>query len=276
MVLFQVLLQTSLVDHPTVVRLHDFYEEPNGYYLIMDLMSGDDLFNRIREKTTYSERDAGDLVRNLLEALRCCHERGVVHRDVKPKNMMLIDNSDDTSIKLADFGLSARTAGPKSLLRLCGSPLYVAPELLLRQPYDESIDMWSVGIVAFLLLGGAVPFNGASVKEVFQKVVGGNYDFNSECWEAVSKEAKDFVRSLLVREPAERPTAEEALNWPWFRVKDKKLERRDLSKSAMSLRSFEARMRFKSAVFAVQGMQRLAGEGFQWQYDLEGINEANR
>ena len=158
-------------------------------------------------------------------------------------------------MKLADFGLSSRMTGPKSLSRLCGSPLYVAPEVISRECYDQAADMWSAGVIIYVLLCGHVPFTGQTITEIFQKILAGNYEFPVATWGAVSLEAKDLVQNLLTSEPAERFTATQALKSPWMKVNHKALSNRDLGKASATLKTFNSRMKFKSSVFAIEGMQ---------------------
>merc|ERR1739848_667364 len=145
-------------------------------------MLGGDLFNRIGSRNAYTESDARDLCRKMLESLRYCHENSVAHCDMKPKNLLLVSGDDDVCIKLADFGFATRVYAPESLTKQCGTPFFVAPEILMRSPYDQKSDMWSCGVIMFLLLGGDLPFMGCSLKELFRSIVLGNYEFKEETW----------------------------------------------------------------------------------------------
>uniref|UniRef100_A0A6U6GVP2 Protein kinase domain-containing protein n=1 Tax=Odontella aurita TaxID=265563 RepID=A0A6U6GVP2_9STRA len=273
-VLSEVLLHAVASDHPNVVDLIDFFEEQHNFYLVMELMGGD-LFNHVKRpmfgpgskdehgkgggrkrskkmdkhddfrpthqhhQRGYAELDARDMVRSVLLAVRHCHRRNIAHCDLKPKNVMLVTEGDETRAKLADFGLSSRTTGPNSLTRLCGSPLYVAPEVINRTPYDVSSDMWSVGALTYLLLSGTTPFTGSNLKEIFPKIQAGKYEFSSDAWDAVSDEAKEFVRGLLTMNPADRPTAHEALGCPWMKMDAKELAVRDKRRANEGLRTFD-------------------------------------
>ena len=123
------------LDHPNIVKLHAFFDEPTMFYLVMDLIEGGELFERIAQKEFYSEKEARDLILILLQTIKYCHDLGIVHRDLKPENLLCVSYDDDSSIKLCDFGFAAKLTGTRSLHQLCGTPGYVAPEILNRQPY---------------------------------------------------------------------------------------------------------------------------------------------
>ena len=205
----------SSVSHPHIVPLIDFFEEKDCYFLVMELMSGGDLFDRIGKKKSYSEADARDLIVKMLKAVAYCHHRRIAHCDMKPKNLLLMTEDNDSFIKLADFGFAARVHTPKSLTKQCGTPFFVAPEILMRKPYDHQSDMWSVGCIVYLLLSGNLPFMGRSQKELFRKIVAGKYEFKSEEWEDVSDDAKDLVRRLLVKDPNSRMPLKDIPKHPW-------------------------------------------------------------
>lgn len=213
-----------LRDVPYIVRLLDVFEEPPSVtYLVMEEMRGGDLLNRIYDKEIYSEPDARKVSRRLLEAIFYCHKKHIVHRDIKPENILLSSPDNDTAIKLADFGCAKRfTPGTKCLYTLCGSPQYVAPELYNRDGtgYDEQCDLWSAGIVIFLLLGGYVPFDGEEylLPGIIQK---GHYQFHKKFWSEISEPPKELIRSLLKVDPIHRATIEEALDSEWLRRRDK-------------------------------------------------------
>eukprot|EP00549_Striatella_unipunctata_P026008 CAMPEP_0118706240 /NCGR_PEP_ID=MMETSP0800-20121206/20425_1 /TAXON_ID=210618 ORGANISM="Striatella unipunctata, Strain CCMP2910" /NCGR_SAMPLE_ID=MMETSP0800 /ASSEMBLY_ACC=CAM_ASM_000638 /LENGTH=257 /DNA_ID=CAMNT_0006608707 /DNA_START=501 /DNA_END=1274 /DNA_ORIENTATION=- len=225
----------------------------------MELMCGGDLFDRIGKKKSYNERDARDLCRKMLEAMRECHSNNIAHCDMKPKNLLLFSEEDDSFIKLADFGFAARVHAPKSLTKQCGTPFFVSPEILMRSPYDQASDMWSVGCIIYLLLGGNLPFMGRSQKELFRKIVIGQYEFPDDCWSDVSEDAKDLVRGLLITDPDKRMSAEQALNSTWIQESGMRLAKNSLMFTSQRLKTFNARMKLRSAMIAVDwisGMQR--------------------
>jgi serine/threonine protein kinase len=223
----------------------------------MELMSGGDLFDRIGKKKSYSEADARDLVAKMLKAVAFCHKRNIAHCDMKPKNLLLMSDDNDSFIKLADFGFAARVHYPKSLTKQCGTPFFVAPEILTRRPYDQKSDMWSVGCIVFLLLSGNLPFMGRSQKELFRKIVAGKYEFKEDDWTDVSNDAKEMVKKLLVLNPDERMTAESALRHPWLKMSKDRLSSIGLMGTSQRLKTFNAKMKLRSAMIAVDYVSSL-------------------
>ena len=206
------------LDHPNILKCLGFYDEEEMYYLVMEYMEGGELFDRIVKKTFYSEKEARDLVYILLSTIHYCHRHNVVHRDLKPENLLLSSLDDDAHVKLADFGFAIQAEGYSSLKTQCGTPGYVAPEILSTQPYGKAVDMWSIGVITYILLGGYPPFHDDNQKVLFQKIKTAEYEFHPEYWDAVSDEAKDLIRRLLKVNPLERYTAEEGLNHSWVRL----------------------------------------------------------
>mmetsp|Transcript_31317 Transcript_31317/g.91325 ORF Transcript_31317/g.91325 Transcript_31317/m.91325 type:complete len:519 (-) Transcript_31317:170-1726(-) len=247
----------SALSHPHIVPLIDFFEEKDCYFLVMELMSGGDLFDRIGKKKTYSEADARDLVLKMLKAMAYCHAHKIAHCDMKPKNLLLMSEDNDSYIKLADFGFAARCHVPKSLTKQCGTPFFVSPEILMRQPYDQQSDMWSVGCIVFLLLSGNLPFMGRSQKELFRKIVSGKYEFDEDDWCDVSSDAKDLVKKLLVLDPDDRLTAADALKHKWMKASNDRLKKMSLEGTSQRLKTFNARMKLRSAMIAVDWVSSL-------------------
>mmetsp|Transcript_729 Transcript_729/g.1016 ORF Transcript_729/g.1016 Transcript_729/m.1016 type:complete len:516 (+) Transcript_729:340-1887(+) len=247
----------SSLSHPHIVPLIDFFEEKDCYFLVMELMSGGDLFDRIGKKKTYSEADARDLAIKMLKAMSYCHSHKIAHCDMKPKNLLLMSEDNDSYIKLADFGFAARCHEPKSLTKQCGTPFFVSPEILLRQPYDQQSDMWSVGCIVFLLLSGNLPFMGRSQKELFRKIVSGKFEFDEDDWCDVSDDAKDLVSKLLVLDPDQRLTSNEALKHKWMKASSDRLSRMTLAGTSQRLKTFNARMKLRSAMIAVDWVSSL-------------------
>jgi len=201
-------------DH--IVQLLDFYEEEEFFYLVMDFMGGGDVFDRVLEIGKYSESDARKLTTSLLKGVHCMHISGVAHRDLKPQNLLLDSKENDTEVKIIDFGFSRRVHTPQSLTSRCGTPHYVAPEILKNIPHDESSDMWSVGVIVFLVLVGYLPIMKETQSELFQEIRTGNWKFQEEDWEHISKDARNFVSKCLNVDPEQRWTVEEALESPWI------------------------------------------------------------
>lgn len=193
--------------------------KPNICHLVIELMEGGELFDRIIEKRTFTEREARDSIRCVLEALQYMHRRRVVHRDLKPENLLLksSDKSKLTPVKLADFGFAKSIPSKNGCRSLCGTPGYLAPEILERFPsYDVPCDIWSVGAILFLLLGGYLPFDDENEEKVFDRTRNAAYDFHPRCWGNVSFGAKDLISRCLTIDPRKRFTADDCLKHRWM------------------------------------------------------------
>jgi len=203
------------VRHPNVVCLKDLFETKENLYLVMELVTGGELFDKIVEKGSYTEKDASTIVKKILSAIDYLHSTGIVHRDLKPENLLLKGN-DDTDVMLSDFGLS-KIVGKDALMETaCGTPYYVAPEVLAATGYDREVDLWSVGVITYLLLCGFPPFYGDSLPEVFEQIMKADFDFPEPYWNDISKEAKDFIQKLLVVDAKVRLTAQQAMQHTWI------------------------------------------------------------
>jgi len=168
-----------------------------------------------------------------------------------------MSDDNDSYIKLADFGFAARVHEPNSLSKQCGTPFFVSPEILMRKGYDQQSDMWSVGCIVFLLLSGNLPFMGRSQKELFRKIVAGKYDFEDDEWKDVSEQAKDLVTKMLVLDPSKRITAAEAVRHEWLKASRDRLSMIMLQSTSQKLKTFNARMKLRSAMIAVDWVSSL-------------------
>jgi len=200
--------------HPNIIALEEVFDEDDNIYLILELVTGGELFDQIVARGTYTEADAANLIKQILEAVAYMHEHGVAHRDLKPENLLISSPSSD-SIKITDFGLS-KDFGEGTLKTSCGTPDYVAPEVLKGQPYDHSVDIWSIGVITYILLCGFPPFYGNTDAQIFDKILKCQYDFPSPDWDNVSDDAKQFVSAILNLDPQARPTATDCLEAPWM------------------------------------------------------------
>ncbi|OQR93750.1 calcium/calmodulin-dependent protein kinase [Thraustotheca clavata] len=237
------------MDHPNIMTLYDVFSEQSDYYLVTEIMEGGELFDRIVEKTYYTEKEARDLVLILLNAIKYCHDRGVVHRDLKPENLLLTSKSDDAFIKIADFGF-AKQDFSASLTTACGTPGYVAPEILKGESYGKTVDIWSIGVITFILLCGYPPFHDENQKRLFNAIKIGAFKFESPYWDSVSAEAKDFISKMLVVNPAERFTADQLLEHVWLTGTE--VSTVPLTQAMEQLKKYNARRKFKAAVRTVQ------------------------
>mmetsp|Transcript_52818 Transcript_52818/g.85470 ORF Transcript_52818/g.85470 Transcript_52818/m.85470 type:complete len:665 (-) Transcript_52818:184-2178(-) len=213
------------INHPNCIRLHDVFEEEKYICLVLDLVTGGELFDRIIARGHYSEKDAAEVSKEVLLAVAYLHAQGIVHRDLKPENLLYMSNDENTReykhIKVADFGL-ARLGGPGAAMRtMCGTPGYVSPEVLdprLSGPfgYGPEIDVWSIGVVLYIMLCGFPPFYSENTIALFRQIRRGDYSFPSPYWDSISDYAKDLVRRMLVVNPQKRLTAQQCLQHPWI------------------------------------------------------------
>lgn len=247
--------------HIHIIRLYDFFTEPSTYYLVMEQMSGGELFDRIVAKAYYNEKEARDTCKILLEAVGYMHQNHVAHRDLKPENLLLLSKEDDSTVKIADFGFAKKVYEESSLTTQCGTPGYVAPEILEGTPYDERADNWSVGVILYILLGGYPPFIESTQRDLFRKIRRGEYEFHEEYWGTVSAEAKDLISSLLTVEPRARLDAPAALQNSWIRGDDASLAKRDLGVNLQEFKRFNAKRKFKAAVSTIMAVNKLNALG---------------
>merc|ERR1712226_491950 len=215
---------------PHIIRLFDVFEEPDHTFMIMEEMRGGDLLTRISDKEVYTEREARKTCKILFEAMDYIHKKKIAHRDIKPENVLMVEQEDDTSIKIADFGFAKRVPKPECLRTLCGTAQYVAPEVLDLQSsgYDQRSDMWSVGVVVYILLGGYAPFEGP-VQELARAICRADYCFHDKYWSDISEAVKDMISCLLQIDPEVRYAADDALQCPWMTMEETELMVTDLS-----------------------------------------------
>lgn len=210
------------VDHPNIINLMEVHEDVKYLHLITELCTGGELFDRIIAKTNsdeghFSEKDAACLIRSILVAIKYCHEeKQIVHRDLKPENFLFENSDENSNIKIIDFGLSRHDDQAFGVMQTkVGTPYYVAPEVLKRE-YTKSCDIWSIGVISYILLCGYPPFYGDSDTQIFDSVRSGTYDYPSPDWDEISQSAKDFIGCLLKLDPSKRLTASEALEHQWL------------------------------------------------------------
>ncbi len=209
----------AIVDHPNIVRVFEYYENDGIVFFVMEMMSGGELFDRIVLYEHYTEKQASDSFRAIVDAVRYCHQLGVVHRDLKPENLLYVDNTDSSLIKVSDFGL-AKYMIPRveetPMLTACGTPSYVAPEIVLGSGYNFKVDCWSLGVILYVMLCGFPPFFDEDNEELFDLIKKGDYDFPSPYWDDVSEEAKDLIKNLLIIDPNKRISSDDILKHKWL------------------------------------------------------------
>lgn len=252
----EVQVMKELQELPNVIPLVEFMEESRYLYMVQFYAQGGDLFRRLTQRKQYTEKDARDIAVILFQTLDDMHTKHhVVHRDLKPENLLLEDLLTE-KIYFADFGF-ARHVTEEGLKTRCGTPAFVAPEIILGQRYKTSVDMWSIGVILFMMLGGYPPFHmegcGSDLRMLFRKVRAGDFTFHESQWRTVSPEAKCLISRLLTVDPEYRFTAREALECDWVAKMDgKKLSQIDLSASLTTLKKFDGRMSLKGAMNAVK------------------------
>uniref|UniRef100_A0A8C6WZG6 Calcium/calmodulin-dependent protein kinase Ia n=1 Tax=Neogobius melanostomus TaxID=47308 RepID=A0A8C6WZG6_9GOBI len=204
------------IKHPNIVSLEDIFESTSHLYLVMQLVSGGELFDRIVEKGFYTERDASQLIQQILDAVKYLHDMGIVHRDLKPENLLYYSMDEDSKIMISDFGLSKIEGSGSVMSTACGTPGYVAPEVLAQKPYSKAVDCWSIGVISYILLCGYPPFYDENDAKLFEQILKAEYEFDSPYWDDISDSAKDFICHMMEKDPAKRYTCEQALQHPWI------------------------------------------------------------
>ncbi|KAG7461957.1 hypothetical protein MATL_G00196640 [Megalops atlanticus] len=258
-----------LLKHPNIVRLHDSISEEGFHYLVFDLVTGGELFEDIVAREYYSEADASHCIqqilesvnhchlngivhrdlKQILEAVLHCHQMGVVHRDLKPENLLLASKLKGAAVKLADFGLAIEVQGDQQAwFGFAGTPGYLSPEVLRKDPYGKPVDMWACGVILYILLVGYPPFWDEDQHRLYQQIKAGAYDFPSPEWDTVTPEAKDLINKMLTINPVKRITATEALKHPWICQRSTVASMMHRQETVECLKKFNARRKLKGAI----------------------------
>ncbi|XP_046482080.1 calcium/calmodulin-dependent protein kinase type 1 isoform X6 [Neodiprion pinetum] len=264
--------ETGWLTHPNIVQLLETFEDKHKVYLVMELVTGGELFDRIVEKGSYTEKDASGLIRQVLEAVDYMHEQGVVHRDLKPENLLYYSPDEDSKIMISDFGLS-KMEDSGIMATACGTPGYVAPEVLAQKPYGKAVDVWSIGVISYILLCGYPPFYDENDANLFAQILRGEFEFDSPYWDDISDSAKDFIKKLMCVNVDERYTCKQALAHPWISGNAASNKNIHGTVSEQLKKNF-AKSRWKQAYHAttvIRQMQRLAlNSGLQQQKGVQG------
>lgn len=240
------------LNHPNIIKVYEFYQDSGNFYIVTDFCGGGELFDRILQEKNFNENRAAEMMKYIISAIAYCHSQKLVHCDLKPENILLeSQNYDETLIKIIDFGNSSFCKPGEMLHSKFGSVYYVAPEVL-KSRYNEKCDVWSLGVILFLLLSGKPPFNGATDQQILKNVYKGEFSMNGPEWESISSEAKDLITRMLTLDIEKRISAAEALDHPWFQnnTKEKKL-RLDLPigrRSLRNLKDFRAKNKLQDAI----------------------------
>ncbi|XP_074479677.1 calcium/calmodulin-dependent protein kinase type II delta 1 chain isoform X6 [Sebastes fasciatus] len=238
-----------LLKHANIVRLHESISEEGFHYLVFDLVTGGELFEDIVAREYYSEADASHCIQQILEAVLHCHQMGVVHRDLKPENLLLASKLKGAAVKLADFGLAIEVQGEQQAwFGFAGTPGYLSPEVLRKDPYGKPVDMWACGVILYILLVGYPPFWDEDQHRLYQQIKAGAYDFPSPEWDTVTPEAKDLINKMLTINPAKRVTATDALKHPWICQRSTVASMMHRQETVECLKKFNARRKLKGAI----------------------------
>ncbi|XP_063626025.1 calcium/calmodulin-dependent protein kinase type 1 [Cydia splendana] len=251
--------EKNMFSHPNIVQLLETYEDKNKVYLVMELVTGGELFDRIVEKGSYTEKDASNLMRQVLEAVDYMHSQGVVHRDLKPENLLYYSADEDSKIMISDFGLS-KIEDSGIMATACGTPGYVAPEVLAQKPYGKAVDVWSIGVISYILLCGYPPFYDEKDENLFAQILKGDFEFDSPYWDDISESAKDFIRHLMCVDVDKRYTCRQALAHPWISGNEASSKNIHGTVSEQLKKNF-AKSRWKQAYHAttvIRQMQKMA------------------
>ncbi|XP_059422525.1 calcium/calmodulin-dependent protein kinase type II subunit gamma-like isoform X7 [Carassius carassius] len=253
-----------LLKHPNIVRLHDSISEEGFHYLVFDLVTGGELFEDIVAREYYSEADASHCINQILESVSHIHQHDIVHRDLKPENLLLASKMKGAAVKLADFGLAIEVQGDQQAwFGFAGTPGYLSPEVLRKDPYGKPVDIWACGVILYILLVGYPPFWDEDQHKLYQQIKAGAYDFPSPEWDTVTPEAKNLINQMLTINPAKRITADQALKHPWVCQRSTVASMMHRQETVECLRKFNARRKLKGAILTTMLVSRNFSVGRQ-------------
>ena len=245
------------LDHRNIVRIHDYYTDTNQLFLVIDYLSGGDLFEEITQRSYYTERDASICIQQILEAVDHCHYKGIVHRDLKPENLLLVSQSKGIWIKLVDFGLALQLEGQtKSWFGFAGTLSYLSPEVINREEYGRGIDIWACGVILYILLCGYPPFSHEDQRDLFASITSGRYEFHSPEWDSVTPKGRDVIRSMLTVDQDKRPTASVLLAHVWVRDRNSIANTENREETIGALKRFTAKRKLKNTVHSIMAINR--------------------
>lgn len=246
------------IKHENCISLFEMYESKKKVYMVIELLAGGELFDRIVSKGSFSEKEAANLMKSLADAIQYLHGVGIVHRDLKPENLLYANNTDNSPIKITDFGLAKMKPdkGKDSKMNTaCGTPGYVAPEVLMNTSYGPAVDLWSLGVILYILLCGFPPFYHENTNALYKQIKKGSYDFPSPYWDNISDAAKNLIAGLLTVDPKKRSTPKAVLEHPWVsggKASDKSLG----AGYANRMKLLQARATLRKSVRTIIAMQR--------------------
>ncbi|XP_076935190.1 calcium-dependent protein kinase 29-like [Bidens hawaiensis] len=262
----EIILLQHLTGQPNIVEFKGAYEDETSVHLVMELCSGGELFDRIIKRGSYSEKEAGKIGRQIVNVVHACHFMGVMHRDLKPENFLMVSQDEDAPLKATDFGLSVFFEEGKSYSEIVGSPYYVAPEVLRRR-YGKEIDVWSAGVILYILLSGVPPFWGENERSIFKAILEGSLDLHSPPWPSISPSAKDLISKMLTRNPKKRITADKALEHPWLKEDGEASESPMDSAVLIRMKQFRAMNKLKKLAMKV------IAENLESTEEIQGLKQ---
>jgi calcium-dependent protein kinase len=232
--------------HPNIMQIFEFYEDKKNFYIITEFCEGGELFDKVVEKGSFTEAEAGWVMKQLISAVNYIHSNNIVHRDLKPENILL-DLKKSNIVKIIDWGTARFFEKNKKMNKISGTPYYIAPEVLFEK-YDEKCDIWSCGVIMYILLCGYPPFNGETDNEILAKIKAGKFSFPVEEWETISSDAKELIHNMLEFDPKKRFSASQCLNTTWLTENNKKTVDTALSKRALgNMKKFHAERKLQQA-----------------------------
>ena len=206
----------SGLQHPNIIRFLETYHDDHYFHIVMELCTGKEIFGKIIEDGKLTEQAVSKIIAKVLHAVSYCHSKGITHRDIKPENILFKSNDPEAEVKIIDFGLSRKYLSNEKMHTILGTPYYIAPEVL-KGEYDEKCDVWSVGALTYIMLSGEPAFNGTSNNEIFNKIINEELQFPKEKWSQISKDAIDFIKHCMTKNPDKRTSAADAINHAWFK-----------------------------------------------------------
>ena len=247
------------LDHPNIMKVYEYFNEPKELYIITELCTGGELFKKITKVKKFKESVAANIMRQLLSVVECCHQKGIIHRDLKPENILIESEEQEKleyfNIKVIDFGTGEVLQNGKKCVAKIGTPYYIAPEIISDKPYDSKCDLWSCGVILYFLLTGTQPFAGQSDTEVFNNIKNKPITFSKREWKNISENAKDLILKLLERNPLKRYSARKALDHPWIVSNMKKgaleqINKNDINNVLNNIKNFNASKKLQQATLA--------------------------
>ncbi|XP_063306410.1 serine/threonine-protein kinase H2 [Pelobates fuscus] len=262
------------VSHHNIIQLIEVFEAQDRVYMVMELATGGELFDRIIAKGSFTERDATKVLQMVLDGINYLHGLGITHRDLKPENLLYYHPGADSKILVTDFGLAK--AGNKgrdwSMRTICGTPEYIAPEIILRKSYSNAVDMWALGVITYILLSGSMPFEDENRTRLYRMIIKGKYSYLGDPWPNVSNLAKDFIDRLLTVDSNDRLLAADALNHPWIKTMAASSSMKNLHRSI----SQNLRRRVSSRCHSSKSEQSMKSGNSNRSRKMKEILERNR